>query len=79
MPNFHTFTCFFCLPIRNAYALAMSDDDKKCVDETENTSWSYGKYGGIFTVTYEDGFISLSGEGLTGGIRVKEKSDGNIN
>ena len=57
----------------------MSDDDKRCADETENTSWSYGKYGGIYKVTDQDGFISLSGQGLTGGIRVKEKSDGNIN
>ena len=68
----------FCLPIRNAYALAMSDDDKKCVDETEKTTWSYDKNGDASIVTYEDGFISLSAQPLTGGIRIKKKSDGNV-
>ena len=67
------FTYYF---IRNDRALAMSDDDQKCVDETERTTWSYDEDGYAYKVTYEDGFISLSGQGLTGGIRIKEKSDG---
>ena len=68
--NIFMFTYYF---IRTAYALAMSDDDKKCVDETEKTTWSYEKNGDSSKVTYENWFISLSGEGLTGGIRIKKK------
>ena len=56
----------------------MSDDDKKCVDETENTSWSYEEDGDASRVTYLWQFISLSDQGITGGIRVKKKSDGII-
>ena len=73
--NTFMFTYYF---ISTDWALAMSDDDKKCADETENTSWSYEKSGDASKVTYSWMFISLSGQGLTGGIRVKKKSDGII-
>ena len=76
MPKPYSFFLFIYLFIRSAYALAMSDDDKKCVPNTDRATWKYDKNGESSKVTFDTLFESLSSQGSTGGIRIKNLTEG---
>ena len=54
----------------------MSDDDKKCVPNTDRATWKYDKNGESSKVTFDTLFESLSSQGSTGGIRIKKLTEG---